>query len=690
VKKFLGVYNSSAVNRYGYKFPVETLFSALEQSWDVGVPSFISHDYHKPLGWSKGLALYIEPELTRLVGLSILPEKDEEREEILSAIRYTLTKKITKEFEPHRDKIQQLLGHQLTEKAEAHFANSAAFIEKDLAMRVFPEVFAQRDKDGLVELKSLNPIGPGVYEIDGLLLFAHQYFRRSFSRLNNLNDHFLQELQEIGDIAKELSIRISLDPDMVGLAESYLPHIELEYWRGPRFDNDLAKIPYGVTVHAAKENEKFFHDISKSEFWWHEQDDLKVLECEEVRDSCSVGTGEDTFGCRYIHCILDAATCRNPTHFDGAVRVYDFEKMLERVECDISRAGKKTDYHKLWRLDGDIDVNLWKSLMCNYFRDNTLVGEYLGGSFEISLPEQVQDKESDPLLKYVPVIMPKGCGPRLSVSIQPNITNSPSSRFIESFDSLWQDARRLNYIDANTIDVIKDIRRRGGNISIAGSYDFICFEDMVVNLPLFQHVGDDVINQAEDTFLSIKSICKACAENGDDRLVTYTIGIQYDDKNVWFSVAGHVADLVDWHDGFGKHLPHSYDAVKSWCSKAEEELGRKYSHDPETPWLHSVVKTSGILVVPRIYLQPEQYYNSFDNTTGKLIRHLLIHKDDKQLLELITSKKLKVVDSFLRKASTCSKCNEDYYIGDAKNNSPFASMRKGFLFSWGLLCPFDC
>ncbi len=36
-------------------------------------------------------------------------------------------------------------------------------------------------------------------------------------------------------------------------------------------------------------------------------------------------------------------------------------------------------YIKLWRLDGNIEVNIWKDLISSFYAENKLVGEYFGG-----------------------------------------------------------------------------------------------------------------------------------------------------------------------------------------------------------------------------------------------------------------------------------------------------------------------
>ena len=92
-----------------------------------------------------------------------------------------------------------------------------------------------------------------------------------------------------------------------------------------------------------------------------------------------MGIGEDKYACRYVHSMIDEET-KLPYHLDGAMRIYDEEAFLERIETDISKAGKNTEYVKLWRIDGEIDIVLWKELLNDFYRDNHQVGEYLLGN----------------------------------------------------------------------------------------------------------------------------------------------------------------------------------------------------------------------------------------------------------------------------------------------------------------------
>jgi hypothetical protein len=164
---------------------------------------------------------------------------------------------------------------------------------------------------------------------------------------------------------------------MVGLASTLRPRAELEYWWGPKFNDDLSRIPEGITRHEATDDERALHGISWTEFWWYSQGGRRTFEAEEVVNLPSGGISNTTFGCRFAHSILDESS-RTPIHLDGAIRLYDEGQMLARLDCNIYQAGKKAAYKKLWRIDGALPVGSCKELLCHYFRDNHLVGEYFG------------------------------------------------------------------------------------------------------------------------------------------------------------------------------------------------------------------------------------------------------------------------------------------------------------------------
>lgn len=72
----------------------------------------------------------------------------------------------------------------------------------------------------------LTPVQPGVFRVGEYAVFAHPFFRRSLSRLNTLNTHFLGRLYNLPVDGSD--VRVALDPDMLGLASTYNETVELE------------------------------------------------------------------------------------------------------------------------------------------------------------------------------------------------------------------------------------------------------------------------------------------------------------------------------------------------------------------------------------------------------------------------------------------------------------------------------
>jgi len=420
VKRYISVLISDALTRNRTVFTVGSLEDALRQSWLYGVPSTLGHDMTRFLGWTRALCLHMEPGLTRLVGVTELPDAESERRQMQTEFQAYLNQRTLDLTEPYSEELLRRLAPKLRQEHLVAAPDCTAVLQPGLARSVFPEVFEGADNDGLLPLASLHAIGPGIFEKNGLVLFAHGFFRRSLSRLNGLNDAFLSVLQDlVADRA--LDVRLALDQDLVGLARSYKAHMELMYWWGPCFSDDLEGIPEGVCVHEAPQLLRALHGISRCEFRWYTQGGRKAFECEEIRDMPSLGVRVDRYGCRFVHSLLDEGTGL-PTHVDGAGRMYDTRSIQIRRGTSIAKTRRDTDYRKLWRVDGMLGVAKWKELVSHYFRDNHLVGEYFGGRDESEAataagPEQGEARGLK--AQCVPYSMGQGHGVRVSLAYCP-------------------------------------------------------------------------------------------------------------------------------------------------------------------------------------------------------------------------------------------------------------------------------
>jgi hypothetical protein len=371
---------SDSVDRKSMRMDTGALYDSMKDSFDVGMPLLISHDRHRPVGWVVPAAVYLEPGLTRVLAHVIEPETDEDYSQIKQRWKKYIASTIHELPQESITRLKELLGMDILTGSEIPWDSGAhALRGAGLAQRAFPKIFEQVDKDGLVPFTALTMIRPGIFQIGELCVFAHYFMRRSESPANHFNEELLGTLYQMAQDSS-VNVRIRLDPDMVGLADTAAHTMELDYWYGPKFNEDLSSLQTGVTTHTADEIQRFFHKISRTEFWWQrrtkETSAELILEAEELRDSES-GADRTKLHCRYVHSMIDATTNRIE-HLDGSIRAYTPEEMISRLDVDLKRAGRKTEYTKLWRVDGTIEIGRWKSVIHNHFRDNALVSEYFG------------------------------------------------------------------------------------------------------------------------------------------------------------------------------------------------------------------------------------------------------------------------------------------------------------------------
>lgn len=475
--------------------------------------------------------------------------------------------------------------------------------------------------------------------------------------MNTLNVPFLRRLQEAN--LESSTIRIAIDRDMVGLASTYREFQELEYWSGPKFDDDLASIPSGVARHEASHIDRIFHGISGTQFRWQSRDEQHIFEAEELRDIPAHFGDIIKYGCRYVHSIVDEATGR-AFHFDGAIRAYSEEGMIERLDVDLARAGRHTEYTKLWRIDGDIPIHLWKSLLSDYFRDNRLVGEYLGApSDDVAVPSAEVSVELDPVTKYVPYSMRAGTGVRVALSFHPDENPTTSERAVLSFDSLLIGETRSDYVEAWVVELAKAVFRSGGSLKIPPDLLLVSRRDSYVNLPLITHSIEGVSESIEKTLAGIRLLLDAFNRRRNDLVLSYTIAFPVDGKEVRMSVLGHAGDLENWLSNPLCVPPTDWPELAHWGDMVAEYLKNTYPISNNNPSLFETLMTSGILLMRR---QPiEERFNFKYERTEKGIRfEMQVPEEENRLKEALASGDISPAMAFVQIASRCTHCRHEY------------------------------
>ena len=406
MKYSFGVLNTDQVNRQNICIPVGVLFDSIvkhvsqceRRGMPLGMPSHISHDMHRLIGWCETNEVHLSGFVARQLGTLFECTTADERK-TLGVLRDKFWKHHNCEItEPYRESLQEKLSeHCISNSNFIATAGSAAINREGIARDMFPKYFDIEsnyvDKDGMVDYRHLlsktQEIKPGLFldKSSGLVLYAHRFFRRSLSHKNDLNSYFLRSFSKIAQSNPDLDVRIRLDPDLLGHPESLTGVVELEYWRGPLFSDDIDAIPSGVNEHSSCADLLHYEAINKTQFWWKspehravngEEEDYRTFEAEELIDQPSGGLDDECYGCRYVHAEYKSKS-KSITHFDGAIRAYSGDKYIDRLDQSIDRAGKHSEYTKLFRFDGALVVSDWKSLSTDFFRGNWLVMEYLEG-----------------------------------------------------------------------------------------------------------------------------------------------------------------------------------------------------------------------------------------------------------------------------------------------------------------------
>ena len=656
MKTFNGIAMTDEVNLKGHIFPVETIYNAYFNSPPCPTPSFANHDHTKLIGYTELSGIYCQPGKAFLLNKIFFPENENEHNCFPDAYDY-LYKERYVENKCKYDKLKELLGHDLTEEAVPCWVNAVSFFDRNIIKRVLPELISV-DDDGLIDISVLSQIKPGIYKKGSYLVFAHHYFRRGFSRLNTLNQEFLDLLYKTKS-ETQCSVKVAIDYDMIGMVGTESEEFEYSYWWGPKFNDSIQDIPYGVTKHVNDKFNSVFSDIRWTEFGFYEQDSKQTFECEEVTDSENIlKDGESYSGCRFVHSMFKENTDL-PEHLDGAIRAYTEEKMCLRLDVNIDKSNRDTEYEKLWRIDGVITVIRWKELITHYFRDNMLIGEYFGGEDD-KLVERthIPDLPQAPVVTvsdFIPVKFAKGDGLRLAIKRIPVKSESNDYQvYVRSHSCIQMLGESIRYYEAEAITLIKLLKRKG--LTVRTPYmKMIEFGDTVTNMPIFE--CSSVFN-ANLVFRSFFELCTIWNRNKDDRLASITVKIRYGDWFVLFSFAGHVADFLLMFYENAVSFPE-LSGVSKWLDKFHADnksiFGEKFNPTP-----FHLYHNNGVLAFTRHFVKKEYIDKLYSDNEG-IMFNLKIPFDEALVLD---TSEIRVAPVYEIKNETCTGCGKKYETCD--------------------------
>ena len=666
--RYDGVAITDGKNRKNHIMPLSTLIKTYHDFWDKYIPVYIAHDRTKPIGLTRLSGIYLEPGKAYVTNESYFIETDEERQSLkkyISSYDFNIfCSEHNEQIEALKEKLKGVLSDEF---AIAPVGQAVAIRDKEIVKKLFPE-WTETFKDGLVNARELQAVYsvtktgekgcliPGVYIRDGYLLFAHYFFRRTLSVLNTTNEEFFNIFEKVKNNT-DVDIKLALDLDMIGLPGTETIQVEYQYIRGPLFNNDLSMIPEGVTCHENENYDNLLSNLLSTQFYWHVQDGKRTFECEELCDRENISFDErkeKLWGCRYVHSMLESDS-GIPIHLDGAIRIYDEEQILERIDTrtDISKCGKNSQYKKLWRIDNEIPIYLWKELISAFYRENSLIGEYFGGidkQYEaIVAADKNHNKEVKKPLDFSHIEFKPGDGIRVFFNYLEkfDLPEQIEVKVWEKAAILYNGGEKVKIIDSETITLLKLLKRRGVllEIPITSRVDF---NDMILNFPILCCKDSGVV---DIVFNAIKDLCVAWNKTEDDRLISFGIRINLENESFQISFAGHIDDFTQLF----KNIPRFSDcSINEWVDRIYtfNNIFKTANDYPDKFRLiyGNVVRFKRMIV-------PQKIIEKADMENEVLNVKLILPKEE---VSYLSEHKIIVAPFFRIKKAICRKCGKDY------------------------------
>ena len=586
-------------------------------------------------------------------------------ETILKARNLHFKKTLNDQIEPYALDFRHILGKLFIEEKGKWFSSGLVLYGYErIVSQAFPNLAAhiENDKDGLVNLDYLlnefDYLSQGIFKKkdSNLCVIAHPFFRRALSIHNNFHWLFLDELISMHG-QENIRIKLKLDMDFLGYAPSFIPVHEFEYWWGPKYDDDITAIPPGLTQYGSDEFERQYYQIDRTEFVWKHEENLYTLELEEVKDE-PAPTIKDIYGCRYVHAIWDTRK-KGFDHFDGATRSYDMELMLERVSKKMTEMGRRSEYTKLFRIDGNLPLSNWKSLVTNYLQGNPQIYEYFG------LPkpgvQAVIEPEHEPtvLERYVPYSINKGDGIRLYVSYHAKETEQTEGRYFSSNDVLTMANGPLKAVEFITVDVVKIFERKGISISLPKDCNFVLHEDYYHNIPCISHDGANIQGTLNGTFSGFKELVEVLVREEHDHVVSLSMAWNWEDRKVNVALMGHVDDLNKWFKATSM-IPIERARFKIWLEQQGKYI-KANGTESRCPALASVICDDGMLYLHRRLVRQDAEMN-WPDLKKPMEPIFNIPKEKTDLIEALQQELIYATPSLIIKKMLCVKTGLDYKL----------------------------
>lgn len=657
-----GIYLTDEKLKNGMQYQVKDLEHLVWLS-KSGTPSSIAHDVHRTVGWTRVNGMYISHEKCYVLGKTGFPETDEELQRIRFATEITYQKRTNDALQQYGKEMENLFsGKGLGERQkQVLYGNMLTMGYDGIVGDLYPKLVDKTDDDGLISvqdiLQDFNYLSQGVFceKFGKLTVMLHPFMRLSQSIFNDFDYRFIKLLMAVYKNGNK-SVKVKIDMDRVGYAPSFRYSHNDDYWFVPDYDDDTKFMVNGLQTYPMPGSYAVFNQLDRTEYKWASRKDGNMqIEMEEVIAEKAPTFPKETYACRYIHAMIDPNQGFF-NHFDGAIRAYDTEKFYNRIGVPMDQAGHDTTYTKLFRVDGNIPVNLWKKLVTQYLHGNPSVYDFMG----VQQPKSVMkadDRPANPLQMYVPYIINKGDGVRIYVSYH-EYRGCNVERKFDTTEVVDTKEGKLVCQEFQTIEVAKAIWKEGGKLDLTGGMKYIIVEDYTHNIPVIMHGDDNLEQNMRVTLNGIKRLMKCHVEKGDDDVYSICLSWNMDGANVCLSFMGHVEDIYRWLKK-NNVIPTDHHNFIMWIDR-QAKLLKRYGRDSLAPNGNELIKNDGVLYFQRRPVLRDATIVELEKEKDGLYGKLIIDDEKKELAALVERGNIHTTPELLVTGARCNDSGEDY------------------------------
>ena len=287
------------------------------------------------------------------------------------------------DFGPDREYLKRLSIYHLATVLEERGRSLQDVLEADPSksrvLDAYPELADRLDGDGLLRVgEDTTVMDLGLAYRDHILQY-HRLLRGNYSYSSRPNADLMWRFgQYFKESGATNEFWVAIDHARLMPKDAYERILDFSRWFGPRFGREKLDDPneLGLTVVGREEPELFAllgpSAWERTEFYWKHDGGVKTLEIEEI--STRENVLDNRYLNRYLHAERDVGAGRL-RHFDGAVKVYPRDRYGARLSARLPRV-ERVQKIKLFRVDGDVEVERWLEMVGYFFSGNEMVLEY--------------------------------------------------------------------------------------------------------------------------------------------------------------------------------------------------------------------------------------------------------------------------------------------------------------------------